>query len=67
MGLHLNPDKIEVITPERLRDSRAEVLGTAIGTHAYRRSFLRKQLDHLNKYLEAVRSVSKQSELLLLR
>jgi hypothetical protein len=67
VGLHLNPDKIEVITPERLRDSGAEVLGTAVGTHAYRRFFLRKQLDHLNKSLEAVRGVSKQSALLLPR
>ncbi len=67
VGLQLNPDKIEIITPERLRDSGADVLGTAIGTHAYRRSYLRKKLNDLNTSLETIRGVSKQSALLLLR
>jgi len=66
-GLRLNVEKTLVITPDLIANSGVEVLGTAIGCQEYRRQFLRKTLERINKSLHAMKSVSKQSALILLR
>ena len=66
-GLTLNMAKCHISTTAQIQEAGVNLLGTAVGTVAYRETFLRRKVETLLRKIRQVLRLPKQAAFLLLR